>query len=196
MIKNLGVFSFVMLLALTSCSSDDATPTTETTSENCVSDIGFFQPAKTRLYNVKQFGFEAGTMRLTVGDCNGNGYTVARVTTDLAGASQTATDLWKQDGDFLLSDAGNDGDYFSKLYKKNAQLNETWSVTRPNGSVVTHKVIDMDSLISVPAGSFHCKVYKYNTSTAINDSYIFWNDEVGQIKEDAGFLSIELKSYN
>ncbi len=99
-------------------------------------------------------------------------------------------------GIYFKIDSNNNNDYFAKIYKKNATLGESWNVTRPDGSIVTHEVVDIDSLVTVPAGSFHCKVFKYTTTTAVNESFVFWNDEVGNIMEDAGFFKLELKTHN
>lgn len=188
-----SVVLFLSLIVLgTSCSkSDTAAP------GSCDSSIPFLETGKTFTYKSTQFGFDAGTIKFTVGACNGTGFLVSRQQFSATGVEQTsATDLWKQDGDFLLSDSSFNGDYFSKIYKKNAVLGETWEVTRPDGSIVTHEVVDIDSLVTVPAGEFHCKVFKYSTTSAINESHIFWVDEIGQIKEDAGFIVNELQSYN
>ena len=181
-------------MAFISCNNDgnDSEP-----SGNCESDIEWFQEGKFQSYAVKQFGFNAGTMKMTFGECTGGGRLTSRQVYGPDGALASETeDLIKEDGDFLISDVGNDGEYWAKLYKKNAALGETWSVTRLDGSIVTPEVVDTDSIVTVPAGTFHCKVYKYTTTTAINDSYIFWNDETGQIKEDAGFMTLELTEHN
>lgn len=189
-------YSIALLISLSvfvlSCSNGEtAAP------GSCYSSIPFLVTGKTFTYKSTQFGFDAGTIKFTVGECNGTGFLVLRQQFSTTGVEQTsAIDLWKQDGDFLLSDSSFNGDYFSKIYKKNAALGETWEVTRPDGSIVTHEVVDIDSLITVPAGEFHCKVFKYSTTSAINESHIFWVDGIGQIKEDAGFVINELQSYN
>ncbi|WP_300569983.1 hypothetical protein [Flavobacterium sp.] len=190
-IKLALVISFISLM---SCSNSDDSAATG----SCSSDIPFVQPGKTFTVKVTQFGFDAGTIKFDIGNCNGSGFLVTRQAYDATGTATTSgTDLWKQEGAFLLTDSNNNGDYFSKIYKKGAALGDTWQITRPtDGAVITHEVIDIDSLITVPAGTFHCKVFKYVNSETINDSYIFWNDEIGQVKEDAGFFTTELQSYN
>ncbi len=186
------VFLLPLLALVASCSnSESAAP------GSCYSSIPFLESGKSFTYKSTQFGFDAGTFKFTIGACNGTGFLVSRQQFSTTGVVQSsATDLWKQDGDFLLSDSSNNGDYFSKIYKKNAALGDTWNVTRTDGSIVTHEVVDIDSLITVPAGEFHCKVFKYSTTSAINESHIFWVDDIGQIKEDAGFIINELQSYN
>lgn len=180
------------VVAMASCSSDSSS-----SGDNCTSDIPFLQTGKTLNYKLSQFGYDAGTLRFTVGDCAGSGFLVSRQAYDVNGtAAAPVTDLWKQEGDFLLTDSNNNGDYFAKVYKKNATLGQTWSVTRPDGSIVTNEVVDIDSLVTVPAGSFHCIVYKYSTTSTINDSYVFWKDDVGNVMEDSGFFLLELMSYN
>jgi major membrane immunogen (membrane-anchored lipoprotein) len=182
-----------VLVGLTACSSDD-----DSSSSSCSSNIPFVQTGKSFTYSISQFGFNGGTLKFTYGDCNGNGFLVTRETFDISGGLvQTATDLHKQDGDFLVTDSNNNGDYFAKIYKKNAVVGDIWSVTRPDGSIVTHEVVSVNEQVTVPAGTFTCKVFKYTTTTTVNESLVYWNDEVGNIKEDAdGFLLLELLSYN
>lgn len=192
--KNLYKMAFAVLaLATIGCSSDSDGGSTE----NCDTDIAFFQTGKYEKFQVSQFGMNAGTMKLTFGECDGTGLVS---TMEFRNASNVVTQtlpmkFW-QDGQFLVSDPYNNGAPFFKQYKKDAQLNDTWTETGENDAVITHTVVDMDSLITVPAGSFHCKVYHYEKSDIINDSYIFWNDEVGQVMEDAGFLKYELTEHN
>lgn len=187
------LFFACMLTVLTACGGDDDSSATS----SCVSTIPFFQTGKTFTYSATQFGFDAGTIRFTYGNCNGSGFLVTRETFDTSGnLTLTATDLHKQEGDFLLSDSNNNNDYFAKIYKKNAVLGETWSVTRPDESIVTHEVIAVDEVVTVPAGTFTCKVFRYTTTTTVNESLVYWNDEIGNIKEDAGFLTLELLSNN
>lgn len=192
---NRKVFALGLAIAsiLASCSSDDsANPTTD-----CESTIPFLHEGNQLEYAMTQFGFDSGTMKMRFGACNGEGFLVTREMFNPTGdLLSTSVDLMKQDGDFLLVDSGNNGDYFSKNFKKNAALGETWVYTRSDGAVVTHEVIDIDSLITVPAGEFHCKVFKYTSSAAINESHVFWHEELGNIKEDAGFFTMELKSYH
>lgn len=193
--KKISTFLVVLSFAtLISCGGDDDS----TSSSNCSTSIPFVQTGKSFTYSFAQFGFNVGTIKFTYGNCNGDGFLVTRETFNPEGSLlQTATDLHKQEGDFLLSDSNNNDDYFAKIYKKNAQLGDTWSVTRPDGSIVTHEVISVNEVVTVPAGTFTCKVFKYSTTTTINDSYVYWNDEVGNIKEDAdGFFLLELLSYN
>lgn len=191
--KKIFALGLAMVAILSSCSSDDSSDSTQ----SCDSSIPFLQTGKEVNFDLTQFGFESGTMKLTFGNCNGSGFLVNRLVLDPSGAQvSSSTDLMKQEGDFLLVDSSNNGDYFSKGYKKNMALGEIWQYTRPDNSVVTHEVIDLDSLITVPAGEFHCKVVKYTTTSAINESFVFWHDEIGNIKEDAGFFSMELRSYN
>ena len=134
-------------------------------------------------------GNSAGAV-LEFGNCDANGYYIDRAFGGLAG-----TDLYRQNGDFLEIDSNNDGDYFSITYKQNASLGDTWTYTQPSGDIVTREVISVDSTITVPAGTFTCKVISYQDSGTINTTYVFWDDQVGQIKEDAGFFVTELESY-
>lgn len=197
--KNLyGTALVILTFSLFSCSSDsDSDDNNGNPSGSCTSDITFFQTGKYQKYKVTQFGFDTGTMKLTYGACNGSGLitTMEFRNTSNVVTSTIQNKFW-QDGVWMINDANNDGIDPHKLYKKNAVLNDTWSETDEDGAIVTHTVVDIDSLITVPAGSFHCKVYHYEKSDIINDSYIFWDDEFGQIMEDTGFFKIELMEYN
>jgi len=193
-------FLLVSFIVVSSCSSsDDDAPViiTPPQSSTCTSTIPFFQTGKTMTYKMTQFGTVAGTLKLTVGTCNGDGFSIAREVFNTSGTlTSSATDLWKESDNFLLSDSNSNGDYFSKIYKKDAVLGETWQVLRPDGSTVYHEVVNTDVVVTVPAGTFHCVEYVYTTSSTVNESHIFWNHEVGQIKEDAGFVINELQSHN
>lgn len=176
------------------CSSDSDGGSS---SGNCNSDIPWFQTGKYEKFKITQFGFDAGTMKLTFGECNGNGLLSEMEFRNTANAvTGTVDNLFWQDGNYVVNDANVDGIDFHKIYKKNAQLNDTWTETDEDGAVITHTVVDMDSVITVPAGTFHCKVYKRVKSDIVNDSHIFWHDEVGQIMEDAEFMKLELMEYN
>ena len=192
------IYLAIIAVFLISCSKDDNDDDAVLTA-SCVSNIPFLQPGKFFEYDTYQFGNATGTLKFTIGECNGSGFLVTRQAFNQGGSVYTSgIDLWKQDGELLLTDSNNNGDYFAKIYKKNAVLGETWQFTRPtDNAIIKHEVVDMDSIITVPAGTFHCKVFKYTNSETINDSYIFWNDEVGNIMEDAdGFIRLELKSHN
>lgn len=182
----------VLTIVFFNCSTDNE----DDNASNCNnSDIEFLKEGNNWSYNIKYFGFDNGEVTLTVTSCNGEDYTIDRITsnsslTDLL----TGTDSWEETNDFILADAGGNED--AKIYKKNAQLGDIWMHTQADGGVATHEVINTDSIITVPAGTFSCKVYKYTATDIVNESFVFWNDEIGQIKEDAGFFSLELSDYN
>ncbi len=179
---------------LFSCSSDSDS----SESATCESDIEFFQTGKTVTYALTQFGFNAGTMRLDFGACNGNGvYSMLRTFSDPSGAETSSqTDKIRINGDFLEIDVANSEAFYERLYKKNAQLGDSWDDEKADGTIYHHEVYDMDSIVTVPAGTFHCIVYKGTTSTTINDRYLFWNDEFGQIMEDSGIWTMKMVSHN
>ena len=188
------ILPIIAILTMVSCNNDDSS-----SNSSCNSTIPFLQEGKILEYNIYQFGIHTGTLKYEIGSCNGDGFIVNRNSYQTNGTIYSSgTDLWKQDGDFLVTDSNNNGDYFSKIYKKGAQLGDSWTFTRPtDDAVITHEVVDMDSIITVPAGTFHCKVFKYTNTANINDSHIFWDDQIGNIMEDAdGFFKIELKSHN
>lgn len=194
--KNL-VMAFIGLgLLLASCSSDISGDPIAT-AEGCATDVQWLQPGKYVKYNLTQFGFTAGQMQMTFGECNGTGFVTERKMTDMSGnVISTTQDLVYREGNYVYNDVGMDGGYASILYKKGAQLGDTWSVTDDSGRVVTHEVVDIDSLVTVPAGTYHCKVYKYTTSTSATESFVFWNDEVGNVKESGSWIGMELQSHN
>jgi hypothetical protein len=192
--KTIYKLSLVILAAgAISCSSDSDS----STGSGCNSDIAFFQTGKFEKYNLTQFGMDAGTMKLSFGDCTGSGLSAPMEFRNPAGTIiQTIQNKFWQDGAYLINDSGNDGVDLERIYKKGAVLNDTWTDNDADGAVITHTLVDMDSIVTVPAGTFHCKVIHYEKSDIINDSYIFWDDEVGQIMEDSGFIKIELTEYN
>lgn len=190
--KNLALG--ILAIGAMSCSSDDGDGDQ---NADCESSIPFFQPGKFEKFAITQFGFQSGTMKLTFGECDGDGFESQMEFRDQAGnLQQTVSNIFWQDGDYLVGDANDDGIDFHRIYKKNAALNDTWSETDEDGAEIVHTVIDLDSIITVPAGTFHCKVYKRTKSDLANDSHIFWHDEIGQIMEDAEFMKLELMEYN
>lgn len=154
----------------------------------CNTDIPFLMEGK--VWHYQTTGSTNGSASLTVGACNGDGYVV---TGTMNGTDYT--DLYREKNGYLEVDSDYDSDYFSKNYKLNAQLGDSWTHVMSDGTIVTHEVISVDSIITVPAGTFTTKVFKYYTTSALNSSYTFWDDEIGEIKENRGSLIIELESY-
>ncbi len=193
--KSKILFLFSILLFVNCSSSDDDN---DSQSGECNTDIIFLEEGNTWNYKMSSFGIEYASATLTVGQCNGEGFLIDRTISSIDGTgSQTSLDLWKQEGDFIYADANNDNDYFAKTYKKNATLGETWTHTKPDGTIVTHEVIAVDSTIVVPAGSFVCNVFKYSSDSAINETFVSWNEDIGNIKEDGdGWITIELLGYS
>ncbi|RZJ71431.1 hypothetical protein [Flavobacterium sp.] len=193
--KNFTKITLAALAAvMMSCSGDDSG---SPANGSCETDVAWLQSGKFVDYKLSQFGFDAGSMKMSFGNCNGDGFVTTREMRDPNGTVvSTTSDLIFQDGNFVKNDVGSDGIDITTLYKKNAALGDIWTETRTDGRVITHEVVNMDSTVTVPAGTFHCKVYKYTTSTAANESYIFWSDEIGQIMEDAGFFKLELQNHN
>ncbi|MCF6130983.1 hypothetical protein [Flavobacterium wongokense] len=180
---------------LFSCSSSDDSGATG----ECESDIAFLQTGKYLKYSMDQFGTPIGGMKLEFGGCDGNG--VFSLTRRYYNTSNAETgsqiDKLKNEAGYMAIDVANTTEVFwERLFKKNAQLNDTWNDTKADGTVYTREVIDVDSLITVPAGTFHCKVYKQYSSNSIGDNYIFWNDEVGEVMEESIFLTMKLTEHN
>lgn len=179
------LLSVFVLLIITSCSSNDDTSDSPPQGF-CDTTIPFLVEGRIMNYTFNT----SSSASIAIGSCSGNGFQVTR-TTPLG----NGIDIWRQNGEFLEVDSNGDEDYYAKTYKLNASLGETWTHTQSDGDVVTHTVISVDSTITVPAGTFTCKVFSYQNSGTINTSYTFWDDEIGQIKEDAGFVVLELESY-
>ncbi len=184
---------FIILLSAivltVSCSSDDSSNNNDDIIPQnlCQPTIPFLMEGRTLNYVV------AGSSgsSLTIGACDPEqGFLVSRIA-----PFGNGTDLWRQNGDFLEVDSNNNGDYFSKNFKLNATVGETWTYTQPSGDVITREVISVDSTITVPAGTFTCTVISYQDSGTINTTYVFWDEQIGEIKEDAGFFTLELESY-
>lgn len=198
---NSKLLVLIASLALFSCTNDnnsDNSNDSNTPGASCTSDIPFFQTGKFLVYDMTQFGFAAGSMRMDFGACDGNGiYALNRKFFNTAGTQTSATtDKIKISGNFLAIDVQNSEDFYERLYKKNPQLGDVWEDTKTDGTIYRHEVFDMDSIVTVPAGTFHCVVYKATRSTTINDSYLFWNSQFGEIMEDSGFVTLKLRSHN
>ncbi len=189
------IVAILLMSFLIGCSNDD-----DSSNEggNCQSDIPFLAEGKTFKHKIISFGIDAGEIEFLVNGCQGDGFLLERSILYYSNnQTDVATDLWKQVGDFIEVDSNNDGNYFAKIYKKNSSLGEEWTHTKDDGTIVTHQVVSVDSTVTVPAGTFTCKVFKYTTSSTFNESFVFWHDEIGQIKEDSGGLfNTELLSYN
>ncbi|WMI69156.1 hypothetical protein [Mangrovimonas sp. YM274] len=188
---------FALLLAISlffNCSTDDGD---SSATSNCETDIPFLQEGNSWTYQMTVFGFENGEASMTVGQCNGAGYEVERVVPNLStGQLETGTDLWMQDGDYLINEVGNGSGTLAEIYKKNVSVGDVWTYTRGDGHTVTHEVVAVDSLITVPAGTFSCNVFKHTTTSAFNETFVCWNDDFGNIKEDGmGWFNLELINY-
>ncbi|WP_203257057.1 hypothetical protein [Hyunsoonleella ulvae] len=181
----------ILLFFFVSCSTEEVDNNTLACNPG---NIDFLQEGNSWSYQTFVFGFESATISLNVRGCNGNGFLVDRTISDPStNENTTSTDLWREGDDFLLVDAN--GNTNAKIYKRNAQMGETWMHDQADGGIATHEVVSLDSTITVPAGTFKCVVYKYTATDIVNDSYVFWNDEVGNVKEDAGFFVLELTDY-
>ena len=181
----------LVTISFFSCSDDNDSDDVSSCNDSV---IPFLKKGNTWTYNIKSLGIDNGQLTLTVKNCTGDGFAVDMLATDSTFDEILTNDaFWKETDDFILADvADNVG---AKMFRKNAQLGDTWSYTQGDRGITTHEVIKIDSVVTVPAGTFTCKVYKYTATDIFNESFVFWNDEIGQIKEDAGFVSTELASY-
>mgnify|MGYP000314676212 CR=1 FL=1 len=180
---------FAAFLVLFSCSTDDSDNSNAPQSSFCDTTFPFIKEGRTLTYNFGTFGTQTAFGTIKIGSCiNEEGFEVER---DIP--LGTGIDIWRQNGEFLEIDSNGDGDYWVKAYKKNPTLGETWEFPQPDGDIVTYKVISVDSTITVPAGTYTCKVLSYTNTGIINTTYIFWDDEIGQVKA-TGFGAYELES--
>ncbi len=177
------LFPLLALALIFSCSSEDDS---NDSGNSCDSTIPFLQKGMTYNYAING----SNNSVIAIGDCSENGFEVTRTS-----PIGNGVDIWRQNGEFLEVDSNGNIDYWAKTYKLNASLGDSWTHTQPDGDIVTHTVISVDSTITVPAGTFTCKVFSYENTGTINTSYTFWDDTIGQIKEDAGFFVIELVSH-
>jgi len=161
------------------------------------SSFPFLNINKYSKYKAIQLGSIVGSLKVTVGNYEENGFLITSTKYDPNGKTiATDYDLWKEENGFIKLYNTKSSSDVSRIYKLNPILNESWQDINITGQIVTHRVVDIDSLIVVPAGSFHCKVIKYELSSGVNESYSFWNDEFGKIQEDLGFIRIKLDSHN
>lgn len=181
------LFSLFAIALLFSCSSDDSSE-----SQNaCDFDIPFMVEGNKWTMNATQFGFDAGQVENELMGCGDSGMEVL-ITTPNGSISNN----WKQEDGYLWTDANDAVDGYNRIYKINAEVGDIFTYTKNDGTVSTTEVIEIDSEITVPAGTFICDVYKKTSTSVINETIIMWNHEVGQIKTDSGFATFELESYN
>jgi hypothetical protein len=191
--NNFKFLALLLSVVLFSCNKDDDS----SGSLSCNTGVPFIQSGKYLFYNLNQFGFESGQMKLEYGNCDGNGiYNLNRKYYDLNGSiTLEQNDKIKFENGYMAINIEDNEEFYERLYKLNPSLNDSWSDTKADGTTYTRTVVDLDSLVSTPAGSFNCKVYLFSSSTG-SESYIFWNDQIGEIFEDAGFFTLKLDNYN
>jgi len=182
------LFAF-LALSIVSCSSDNEPE--NPSSSSCEFDIPFVAEGNLWTVNVTTFGSSTVQITNEIIGCEEGGLKV-----EITGPDGSITNFWKQEDGYLWTDANNAENGFNRFYKKDASVGETFSYTRNDGTFVTREVIAIDSMITVPAGTFVCDVYKRTATNIINENIIMWNHEVGQIKSDSGFSVSELASYN
>ena len=185
----LRIFAITILLLAFNCSSSD--DNNENPNATCEFDIPFVVEGYLWTSNVTQFGFDGGQITNELIGCGDNGMQVR-----LTSPTGNITSNWKQEGGYLWTDANDAVDGFNRFYKIDAEVGDTFSYTRNSGAVYTTEVIAIDSMITVPAGTFPCDVYKRTSTSIINEIFTFWNHDVGQIKSDSGLTVFELASYN
>lgn len=176
------------LLTLNCSSSDDSN---DDNQNSCEFSIPFVVEGNLWASNVTTFGFDGGQIENEIIGCGDNGMEVM-----ITGPTGSITNHWKQEDGYLWTDANGAVGGYNRFYKINAEVGDTFSYTREDGSEHTTEVIAIDSMITVPAGTFPCDVYKKTSTSVINETFTMWNHDVGQIKSDSGFTVFELDSYN
>jgi len=190
-IKILIAFLSIFVINCSKPNSETDTPTP------IKSSFPFLNINKYSNYKAIQLGSIVGSLKVTIGNYEENGFLITKTKYDPNGKEiSTGYDLWKEENGYIKSYNNKSSSDVSRIYKLNPILNESWQDININGQIVTHRVVDIDSLILVPAGSFHCQVIKYELSSGVNESYSFWNDEFGKIQEDIDFIRIKLDSHN
>jgi hypothetical protein len=190
-IKILIAFISIFFINCSKPSPETIAPTTINSS------FPFLNINKYSNFKAIQLGSIVGSLKVTVGNYEENGFLVTETKYDPNGVEiSTDYDLWKEENGYIKLYNHKSTLDVSRIYKLNPILNESWQDINSNGETVTHRVVDIDSLITVPAGSFHCKVIKFELSSGVNESYTFWNDEYGKIQEDIGYIRIKLDSHN
>ena len=184
------LFPLLAIVLLFSCSSDDDSNGSQNA---CDFDIPFMVEGNKWTMNATQFGFDAGQVENELIGCGNSGMEVL-ITTPNGNISNN----WKQEDGYLWTDANDaaDNDGYNRVYKINAELGDVFTYTKNDGTVSTTEVIEIDAVITVPAGTFVCDVYKKTSTSVINETLLMWNHEVGQIKTDSGFVIFELDSYD
>lgn len=176
-----------LALSIISCSSSDDSETTG----SCEFDIPFAVEGNKWTLDVSTFGVSQGQLEVEIGACGSSGLSVV-----ITGPTGSITNRWKQEDGYLWTDANDAENGFNRFYKKNAIVGDVFSYTRNSGATSEREVIAVDSMITVPAGTFACDVYRIVRSDVINETISMWNHDVGEIKSDSGFSIIELASYD
>lgn len=199
------ITGLLIVLLTFSCSKDDSpapTPTpvapivTDPKVETCNTTIPYIKVGYTAVYSNIAWDKEVGTDTHNYTSCDDKGIYRTRNLFDVGtGTTQKYTDLIKLNGDYVLVDSNNNGDYFVTTYKHNGKLGDKWEYTKPSGAKSFHEIIKVDSTVTVPAGTFKCKVVKYWAEDIINETYSLWNDEVGLVQTELFFSTVKLKSY-
>lgn len=188
-----GLFLFGLATLSVACSNDNDSPAN---AFSCESDIPFVQTGRSFDLELFQLGTVTQRFNITVGQCDGNGFDVQRTTRNGAGAI-----INSQQSKIRLNNGYVEGvtpgtDVTQRIFKKNAAVGDVWEDIGVSGGTIRQEVIDLDSIVTVPAGTFSCVVTKYDDESQFGTSYMFYNAQVGQVLQDAGFYELRLTDHN
>lgn len=190
-IKIVVIFVSIFII---SCSNPESEANDSTTTK---SSFLFLKNNKFSNYKAIQLNNFVGSLEVNISNYDQNSFLITKTKYDQNSKEISTTyDLWKEENGYIKLFNNKSSLDVTRIYKLNSKLNESWQDVNLSGQIVTHRIVDIDSLIVVPAGSFHCKVIKYELSSGVNESYAFWNDNYGLIQEDIDFIRIKLESHN
>ncbi len=188
-----GLFLFGLATLSVACSNDNDS---SANAFSCESDIPFVQTGRSFDLELFQLGAVVQLYTISVGECDGQGFDVQRLTRNAAGvAVGTVQSKIRINNGYVEGFSPQTG-ITQRIFKKNAAVGDVWEDIGISGGTIRQQIIDLDSIITVPAGTFSCVVTKYDDESQLGTSYMFYNAQVGQVLQDAGFYELRLTDHN
>lgn len=199
---------FTLALASTSCVNDEDltsdkesdkkenTNTTETPNNNvtaapCTTSIPYMKEGFVAEYGIYSGANEVGS-QVFENNCFDN--TLVRTKTfEFKGAKSTSFEMTKIENNFIHIKENNDN-FYSKIYQQNCVKGSKWQVEKPRGATSYYEVMEVDSTVTVPAGTYSCKlIRRTDTDSSLPEFYLF-NEEVGLVSQKLLFYgTLKLK---
>lgn len=204
MMKNILRISVLALtVSLTSCSKDDeaiAAPINNNTTTNTISSVGcdakvpYMQNGFKANYAYYSDNEDLGDSQSFEYSCVGN-QLVRKTLFSVWGQNSESSNIVMVQNNYISVKSSTTSN-LRKPYKHDAKLGETWSNLKDNGATETYLVMAVDSMVTVPAGTYSCKLIKRTaTDSAIPDMALY-SDEVGLVYQEVPFLgTLKLKSF-